>query len=110
MLGFVARVGQRRFQVLALGDIAADALNFHELAFRIADGIVLPSDPAKASDGFEVLIVGDALSSGFAPRETPEYGKLRVGMGFGMKRLPDDIGRLQTEEFEEALIGIGHAP
>ena len=46
--GAVARLGQRVFQRLALGDVAADALHFDQPAMGVAHGVIFPGDPAPA--------------------------------------------------------------
>ena len=63
--GIVARFGQRLFQRLALGDVAADALHFDQAAMGIAHREIFPGDPAIALGGLHMLVIAGAVAARF---------------------------------------------
>ena len=59
LLCLVAGAGQFALGVLALGDVAAGALDFMQAAIGPANGRFLPADPAPAQPGAQTLIGTD---------------------------------------------------
>ena len=56
-LGGVARLGQRTLGLDAVGDVAADALDFGVLGLLGPDHDVAPGEPARAVGGHDLLVV-----------------------------------------------------
>ncbi len=107
--GAVARFGERVFQRLALRHIAPDALHFDEPAEGIADGVILPRDPAPAIGGAHMLVVAHAALAGLEAGEAAEHRGAAVGVQFGGEGKADGVFWRQPEQFEERIIGIGEA-
>ncbi len=56
-IGLVARLGERAFGLGAVGDVAADALQFGRLAGVGANQALAPGDPARPERGRDLLVV-----------------------------------------------------
>ncbi len=92
----IARVAERQFRHHAVGDVAADALNFG-LAVLAADRAFTPGDPARAVRGCDLLVVDAAAvreRGGIALFENAEREIRTVQRVLGLAR-----------EFAEGLIG-----
>ena len=86
-LGIVARFHQRVFQDLAIGDVAAHALHFHQAAMGIAHREILPGDPAIACGGLDMLVVAGAAAALF--QEAAERGRAAFRMRFRGEGIAD---------------------
>jgi len=105
----VARFGQRVFQRLALGDVAADALHFDEASARIAHRVIFPRDPAPAVSRVHMLIVFHTRFARFESGKRSEHRAAAVGMQFRRERLADSLRGLHPEQPEEGIVGVGQS-
>jgi hypothetical protein len=105
----VARDGDCLFERLALGDVAPDALDFHDRAARIADGEILPRNPAPAIDGSHLLVVAHAAFARLQSREAAEILRMAVGMQFRREGLSDHLDGLEPKELEESIVAVAEA-
>ena len=106
-LGIVARFGQRVFQRLAVGDVAADALHFHQPAMGIAHREIFPGDPAIALRGLHMLVIAGAVAARF--QEAAEQGRAAFRMRLGREGIADGARRIEAEQLEEGVVAIGEA-
>ena len=73
-LGFVARRRQRHLRLLALGDIAADALHLDDIAVSVAHREILKGIPAWPARCFQDLVIGASPRQDGAIGAGAEYG------------------------------------
>ena len=104
-LGAFLGLGQRVFQRLAVGDVAADALHFDQAAMGIAHREIFPGDPAITLRGFHMLVVARAVAARF--QKTAEQGRAAFGMRLGREGITDGARRDQAEKLEEGIVAIG---
>ena len=103
----VARVGNRVFQRLALGDVAPDALHFDQAPGVVAHRIIFPRDPAPAVSRADMLVVSHTRLSGLEPREAAEIRCTALRVQFRREGPSDRALRVQAEQFEKGVVAIG---
>ena len=107
LLGIVARFGQRIFQDLAVRDVAAHALHFHQATMGIAHREIFPGDPAIAVGGLHMLVIAGAVAARL--QKAAEQGRAAFRMRLGREGIADRARRIDPEQFEEGIVSVGQA-
>jgi len=106
-LRLVERDGKTLFRLLAVGDVAADGLDFPELAVVVAQREFFPGEPAGPLRRDHALVEADAIGRQRETGEGAQHARLLALGEFRREGRAEDIGARPPEGLAEDVVHIG---